>query len=80
MRKAIVTTLLMGVTVVAVAQQGGISQEMLQQIERQNAPTASDRALRNALAANAIDNLAKNQQNARALDTCALILPSAPIR
>ena len=42
---------------------------MLQQIEKQNVPTASDRALRNALAANSIDALAKNQQNAGALDT-----------
>jgi bleomycin hydrolase len=42
---------------------------MLQQIEKQNAPTASDRALRNALAANAIDLLAKNQATAGALDT-----------
>jgi bleomycin hydrolase len=48
---------------------GGISAQMLQQIEKQNAPTASDRALRNALAANAIDLLAKNQANAGALDT-----------
>ena len=48
---------------------GGISQEMLQQIEKQHAPTASDLALRNALAANAIDNLAKNQAHAGALDT-----------
>ena len=48
---------------------GGISQQMLQQIEKQHAPTASDRALRNALAANAIDNLAKNQAHAGALDT-----------
>ena len=48
---------------------GGISAEMLQQIEKQNPPTVSDRALRNALAANAIDLLAKNQQHAGALDT-----------
>ena len=48
---------------------GGISRQMLQQIEKQHAPTASDRALRNALAANAIDNLAKNQAHAGALDT-----------
>ena len=48
---------------------GGISRQMLQQIAQQHAPTASDRALRNALAANAIDNLAKNQAHAGALDT-----------
>ena len=39
------------------------------QIEKQNPPTVSDRALRNALAANAIDLLAKNHQHAGALDT-----------
>ena len=44
---------------------GGISAEMLQQIEQQNPPTVSDRALRNALAANAIDLLAKNHQHGR---------------
>ncbi|MBQ3699180.1 MAG: C1 family peptidase [Prevotella sp.] len=53
----------------AQTKEGGISAEMLSQIERQNAPTASDRALRNALAANAIDLLAKNQAHAGELDT-----------
>ena len=56
-------------TVGAQTKDGGISKQMLQQIEKQNAPTPSDRALRNALASNAIDALAKNQQNAGALDT-----------
>jgi bleomycin hydrolase len=56
-------------SVSAQTKEGGISAQMLQQIEKQNAPTASDRALRNALAANAIDLLAKNQANAGALDT-----------
>lgn len=56
-------------TTAAQTKDGGISEKMMQQIERQNAPTASDRALRNALAANAIDLLAKNQQNAGELDT-----------
>lgn len=56
-------------TVGAQTKDGGISKQMLQQIEKQNAPSASDRALRNALASNAIDALAKNQQNAGALDT-----------
>ena len=56
MRQTIVTALLMGMAVTANAQQqGGITPQMLQQITRQNAPTVSDRALRNALAANAID-------------------------
>lgn len=61
--------LLASLTVNAQTKDGGITKQMLQQIEKQNAPTASDRALRNALAANSIDALAKNQQNAGALDT-----------
>ena len=61
--------LLASLTVSAQTKDGGITKQMLQQIEKQNAPTASDRALRNALAANSIDALAKNQQNAGALDT-----------
>ena len=48
---------------------GGISTQMLQKIEQQNPPTATDKALRNALAANAIDALAKNRDNAGELDT-----------
>ena len=62
-------SLLTALGLAAQQKQGGISPQMLQQIERQNAPTAADRALRNALAANAIDNLAQNRQNAGALDT-----------
>jgi len=61
--------LLASLTVNAQTKDGGITKQMLQQIEKQNAPTASDRALRNALAANSIDALAKNQKNAGALDT-----------
>ena len=56
-------------TAVGQPKEGGITPQMLQQIEKQNAPTASDRALRNALAANAIDLLAKNQATAGAIDT-----------
>ena len=71
MKRKLFFTLLLGTTIVAGAQtkSGGISAEMLQQIARQNTPTASDRAIRNALATNAIDNLAKNQLNAGDLDT-----------
>lgn len=61
--------LLASLTVNAQTKDGGITKQMLQQIEKQNVPTASDRALRNALAANSIDALAKNQKNAGALDT-----------
>ena len=56
-------------TASAQTKDGGISQQMLQQIERQNAPTASDRALRNAMASNAIDQLARSQESTRELDT-----------
>ena len=63
--------MLLGVTLGATAQtqEGGISAEMLQQIQKQNVPSATDRALRNALAANSIDNLAVNEGNAGELDT-----------
>ena len=61
--------LLVATSAMGQTRNGGISAEMLQQIEKQNPPTASDRALRNALAANAIDLLAKNHQHAGALDT-----------
>lgn len=48
---------------------GGISAQMLQQMERQYAAQPANKALRNALASNAIDNLTKNQANAGVLDT-----------
>ena len=70
MKHALLTLgLLVAVSAMGQTRNGGISAEMLQQIEKQNPPTASDRALRNALAANAIDLLAKNRQHAGALDT-----------
>ena len=71
MRKQLILALGLSACLTAVGQtkDGGITPQMLQQIEKQNAPTASDRALRNALAANAIDLLAKNQATAGALDT-----------
>ena len=71
MKKQLIFTVALAACLTASAQtkDGGISAQMLQQIEKQNAPTASDRALRNALASNAIDLLAKNQANAGVLDT-----------
>ncbi len=39
---------------------GGISPQMLQQIERGQTTAASDRAISNAIQTNSIDNLAKN--------------------
>lgn len=59
------------VTMTAQAQTkgGGISDKMLQEIEKENVLQPADRALVNAIAANAIDDLTKNRQNAGALDT-----------
>lgn len=43
--------------------QGGISQDMLQEIKKSYQGTASDKALRNAISNNDIRNLALNQEN-----------------
>ena len=48
---------------------GGISSEMLRQIENAQPRNATDKALFNAIASNAIDDLAKNFSNQGALDT-----------
>ena len=70
MKKTIVClTCVLGLNALAQTKDGGISQQMLQKIQQQNEPTATDRALRNALAANNIDQLAQNQKNAGELDT-----------
>ena len=70
MRKTIVClTCVLSLCSMAQTKDGGISVQMLQKIQQQNAPTATDRALRNALAANGIDQLAQNSKNAGELDT-----------
>ena len=48
---------------------GGISDKMLREMEKEQKLTPADKALMNAIAANAIDNVAVNHQNAGALDT-----------
>ena len=48
---------------------GGISVQMLQQIQRSQKSSTSDRALFNAIASNAIDNLAQNFANQGPVDT-----------
>ena len=53
----------------AQAQTGGISPEVLQRISRGYSGSASDKALRNALAGNAINVLATNAENAPMIDT-----------
>ena len=59
----------LSLTVAAQTKDGGITPQMLQQITQQNAPTTADRALRNALASNAIDQLAKSQESMKPLNT-----------
>ena len=65
----ILAALCVTMTAQAQTKSGGISEKMLQEIEKENVLQATDRALVNAIAANAIDDLAKNRQNAGALDT-----------
>ena len=48
---------------------GGISTQMLQSIQKNQSMSRTERALANAIAANSIDNLAKNHANASELDT-----------
>ena len=71
MRYLLTTTLLLCSMLDAMAQKsvGGISQKMLNDIQKEQKLEAGDRALVNAIGANAIDNLAQNRQNAGALDT-----------
>jgi len=57
-------------TMTAQAQKsGGISPKMLGEIKKEQKLEAADRALFNAIAGNSIDDLARNHQNAGALDT-----------
>ena len=62
--------LLMAATsVMAQSKNGGISEQMLNQIEKNQKATSSDKALFNAIAANNIDDLVKNHANAAPVDT-----------
>ena len=69
--KNIILTMALTIAASATAQQkqGGISQQMLQEIEKQQTSSASDRALFNALASNSIDNLARNYRRMGPVDT-----------
>ena len=66
-RSYIVTVCLSAFLMSVQAQTGGISQEMLRNIQRSQQPV--NRAIANAIAANSIETLARNHQNARAFDT-----------
>lgn len=61
--------LCLAMTATAQTKNGGISEKMLSDIQKEKQLQASDKALMNAIAGNAIDNLAKNHQNDKALDT-----------
>ena len=70
-KQTFVVALAMAVALQADAQTkgGGISGEMLSKIQKEQKLTAADNAVANAIAANAIDNLAKNRKAAAELDT-----------
>ena len=71
MKKLLCTLLAVGSLTVASAQTkpGGISGEMLRDIQKEQQAEPVNRALINAVAVNSIDALSTNRQNARALDT-----------
>jgi len=68
MRKTL-TLMSVALALTVSAQTGGITEQMLQQMQRQYTAQPANKALRNAIATNAIDNLAKNPANAGAMDT-----------
>ena len=61
--------LCMSLTGIAQTKDGGLTSDMLYSIRKDNKPTTTDRALANAIAANSINDLAKNHQNAGSIDT-----------
>lgn len=61
--------LMLSVSTMAQTKVGGISQQMLQQIVKSQKTSAADKALFNAIAANNIDDLVKNRDNAAPVDT-----------
>ena len=67
-RIILISTACLAMTVAA-QKNGGISSKMLNEIQKEQQMTTADRALMNAIAGNAIDNLAKNHDNDAAFDT-----------
>lgn len=59
----------LSLTATVAAQTGGITSKMMGEIQKQTKKTPAENALANAIAANSIDKLAKNRNNAAALDT-----------
>ena len=73
MQKLILTACLLLATTAMNAQKtakdGGISSDMIQQMEGRQPASAADRALANAIAQNKIDDLAKNYRNGATMTT-----------
>lgn len=61
--------LMAGTSVMAQTKNGGISAQMLQQMEKSQKAGTANKAIYNAIANNDIDNLVKNPANAGAFDT-----------
>ena len=68
MKKRHIIAFLCMATLNAQAQKGGITADMLQQIRSEHTTSVAERAISNALATNAIDNLAKNFANSGEID------------
>lgn len=71
MKRLIILAYVMGMCIGASAQtrQGGISADMLKQIENKTPKTGAERALKNAIATNSINELSKNPSLQGTLDT-----------
>lgn len=69
MKKHITLACLAALTLTVQAQQGGISDEMLKQIQSSYKNTSADKAIRNAIGGTDIRKLSLNQENQQGLDT-----------
>ena len=69
MKKHITLVCLAALTLTVQAQQGGISNEMLKQIQSSYKNTSADKAIRNAIGGSDIRKLSLNQENQQGLDT-----------
>ena len=66
---ALIAAALLAMLPAAAKTTGGIDSKMMERIKASYVPTAADRALRNALAANDMDKLAKNSESLNSFDT-----------
>ena len=71
MKRTVLFLSVLGLATVGLAQtkSGGITEQMLRDIQKEQKMEPADRALQNAIAANAIDDLTKNRANAGEIDT-----------